>query len=270
MIIAAQPTVEVVTAGTDWPAIVAAIVTGLVAIIGIGGTAWQAKRGREAATADLNASLTAATTNQNANIKAAAENTARTLDAALGERIWERRARAYEQSIGALLYRQYRRREDQAQLNGPPRPPAAWQERLSLERSHLFSHLFAENVSAPERPFFDRYPGGWFEVEGALLAYATPKVITALNAAREADDAARNALADCWQLLPERDFVVRVLPEDSDASPEEAPTPDANAQAKLEKAAKALESAFEEADRKDDDLINAIRGELDAKPSQPN
>jgi hypothetical protein len=52
-VIAVQPTVEVVTAGTDWAAIAAAIVTGLAAVIGIAGTAWQAARARAAATADL-------------------------------------------------------------------------------------------------------------------------------------------------------------------------------------------------------------------------
>jgi predicted negative regulator of RcsB-dependent stress response len=74
VIIATQPTVEVVTAGTDWAAIVAAIVTGMAAIFGIAGTAWQASRARQAATADLKTSIDAATSNQQANIEAAAEN----------------------------------------------------------------------------------------------------------------------------------------------------------------------------------------------------
>jgi hypothetical protein len=67
VVIAAQPTVEVVTAGTDWAAIVAAIVTGLAAIIGIAGTAWQAGRARQAATADLKTSIDAATINLRAS-----------------------------------------------------------------------------------------------------------------------------------------------------------------------------------------------------------
>jgi hypothetical protein len=72
--IATQPTVEVVTAGTDWAAIIAAIVTGLAAILGIVGTAWQAGRARAAATADLRTSIDAAAVNQQANIEAAAGN----------------------------------------------------------------------------------------------------------------------------------------------------------------------------------------------------
>jgi hypothetical protein len=63
VVTAVQPTVEVVTTGTDWPAIVAAIVTGLAAIIGIAGTAWQAARGRRAAAADLKTSIDAAAKN---------------------------------------------------------------------------------------------------------------------------------------------------------------------------------------------------------------
>ena len=54
------PVIDVVTKGTDWPAIIAAIVTGVAAVLGIGGTAWQAKRGREAASGDLQAGIGAA------------------------------------------------------------------------------------------------------------------------------------------------------------------------------------------------------------------
>ena len=50
-----SPTIQIVTAGTDWPAIVSAIVTGAAAIAGIGGTAWQAARGRQASLADRRA-----------------------------------------------------------------------------------------------------------------------------------------------------------------------------------------------------------------------
>ena len=37
----------VLSGGTDWPAIVAAISTGVVGVAGIIGTAWQSKRGRD-------------------------------------------------------------------------------------------------------------------------------------------------------------------------------------------------------------------------------
>ncbi len=70
VIIAGQPSVQVVTAGTDWPAIIAAIVTGLAAVIGIAGTAWQAGRARQAASADLKTSMQATTENLGASIEA--------------------------------------------------------------------------------------------------------------------------------------------------------------------------------------------------------
>jgi hypothetical protein len=47
-----SPTIQIVTVGTDWPAIVSAVVTGTAAIAGIGGTAWQAARGRQASLED--------------------------------------------------------------------------------------------------------------------------------------------------------------------------------------------------------------------------
>lgn len=63
MIDASSSIVQVVTAGTDWAAIVAAIVTAVAAVAGIWGTAWQAKRGRAAASADLDKSLNKTTEN---------------------------------------------------------------------------------------------------------------------------------------------------------------------------------------------------------------
>ncbi len=190
----------------------------------------------------------------------ATDNTGRALDAARDERIWDRRARAYEQSVAALLYRRQQRRQELAELAAPP---AARQSPLRL---HYYAQ-WQQDVSLPDRPFFDRYPRGWFEVEGTLLAYASPKVITALDAARQADDAARIALGRCRELSGKK-IALNDPSEDSDASPEEAQKPDANAQEELEAAGKALQSALGEAEQKDNDLIDAIRDDLDAKPSQ--
>jgi hypothetical protein len=58
------------TTGTDWPAIVAAISTGVVGLAGIGGTLWQGKRAREAQTADLKGSLDATAKNLRLGINA--------------------------------------------------------------------------------------------------------------------------------------------------------------------------------------------------------
>lgn len=67
---AISPVVQVVTGGTDWPAIVAAISTGVVGLAGIGGTFWQGKRARETASSDLKVSLDATTTNLDRSIDA--------------------------------------------------------------------------------------------------------------------------------------------------------------------------------------------------------
>ena len=196
--------------------------------------------------------------------QAATGNTTRALDAARDERIWDRRARAYEQSIAALLYRRQRRRMEQAQLHGTPMLAYA-QVGPPVLGNRL---LFQENVSLPDQPYFDRYPPrGWFEVEGTLLAYATPKVIMALDAARHADDAARIAFDCCWELQPVEDIVRGASPRDPGAAPE-ALKPDANAEAELRAAQEALKCALEDAEQKDKDLINAIRDDLAAKPSQ--
>jgi hypothetical protein len=70
VLVATSPTVEVVTAGTDWAAIAAAIATGIAASIGIFGTAWQASHARQAATADLEKSINAAAQNLHASNEA--------------------------------------------------------------------------------------------------------------------------------------------------------------------------------------------------------
>lgn len=66
----AVPTVEVITAPTDWAAVVSAAVTGVAAIAGIAGTSWlaasarkEAASAREAASRDLQASIKAAADN---------------------------------------------------------------------------------------------------------------------------------------------------------------------------------------------------------------
>jgi hypothetical protein len=87
ILLAVPPVIDVVT-GTDWPAIITGIATGLAALAGIGGTAYLAHRAsndarknlkaasdeaqanREAASADLQASLQAAAAQLAASINA--------------------------------------------------------------------------------------------------------------------------------------------------------------------------------------------------------
>jgi hypothetical protein len=57
--VAISPDVQVVTTGTDWPAIIAAITTGVVGVAGILATYWQGKRGQEAASKNLSTTINA-------------------------------------------------------------------------------------------------------------------------------------------------------------------------------------------------------------------
>jgi hypothetical protein len=62
----------VTSSGTDWSAVVAPLVTGVVGLAGIIGTAWQGKRGREIQSKNLQDSMAAAADNLRLTI--AAEN----------------------------------------------------------------------------------------------------------------------------------------------------------------------------------------------------
>jgi hypothetical protein len=65
-VITANPPVEVITAGTDWPA----IWTGIVGVVGIAASYFQNKSARKAASDDLTSSLTATTQNLTTSIGA--------------------------------------------------------------------------------------------------------------------------------------------------------------------------------------------------------
>ena len=62
--------IQVVNGGTDWVAIAGAGATVVAAVGGIWGTAWQARRAREATTGDLKTSLDATTENLRLSINA--------------------------------------------------------------------------------------------------------------------------------------------------------------------------------------------------------
>jgi hypothetical protein len=62
--------IEVVSSGVDWAGIAAAGATVVAAIGGIWGTSWQARRAREAATADLQKSIASAAENLRVSVSA--------------------------------------------------------------------------------------------------------------------------------------------------------------------------------------------------------
>jgi hypothetical protein len=92
---ATQPAVQVVTAGTDW----AAIAAGVLGLAGIIGTYWQGKRGREAASTDLKASLAAEAANLLAGIQAEDMRAER----AVKQRIYAACQASFLEMIGAVL-----------------------------------------------------------------------------------------------------------------------------------------------------------------------
>jgi hypothetical protein len=86
-----SPIIQVITTGTDWPAIAAAGATAVAAVAGIWGTAWQARRAREAASHDLRQ-----------NIEATAENLRRGIDAENKRALIAERRRLYAEFLASV------------------------------------------------------------------------------------------------------------------------------------------------------------------------
>jgi hypothetical protein len=96
-------------------------------------------------------------------VEAGAKANRATLAAAREERLWDKRAAAYEENLTGLLYRQAKRQHDLREFQ--------WDE-------HSEQRL---------KKFFDSYdPPGWFEAQGRLVAYAADDVLDASEAARRA------------------------------------------------------------------------------------
>jgi hypothetical protein len=105
-----------------------------------------------------------------ASYRTAVRTTRMALDAARGDRRWDKKAAAY---LDAIAYLSDRRAKRQGYLN--PR-------RLTREDEESLDKYFA-SYSAPR----------WFDMSAALLAFATREVLDALLAANTADSKARRA-----------------------------------------------------------------------------
>src|ERR1019366_1310979 len=86
------------------------------------------------------------------------------LDAARGDRLWDKQAATYEETLAALLYRAGRRRDQVT--------TARWTE---------------EPVDAAKEFFASYDPPGWFQTQGRLLAYASDRVLASYREAEDAD-----------------------------------------------------------------------------------
>lgn len=135
------------------PTIAAAWITGGVGALGIVGTV---------VTSVVGSRNTKRATE--ATIAASAAATAATLAAAREERLWEKRAAAYEETIAELRLRMLKRGQHLTQNDQD------WEQKL--------------------RDFFFRYEPGDLQVAARLTAYASDKVLEAHKAALEAHIAA--------------------------------------------------------------------------------
>jgi hypothetical protein len=200
------------------PVITAALIGGGAAIISGGWTALVA----------VTTTRNARRTNQ-ATIDAAAENTARALDAAREERIWEKRAEAYLDAMRFVRHRQEARENATRTI----RYDDATEERI---RESL------ANFRLPESR----------DVELRLLAYASQQVIDAVEASGQAHQQIERAYQD-WTEATGRAKSGGLSASDA---------------AQAIEARTAVRQALKEADSKDEALLVAIREDLHSRPSQ--
>ncbi len=179
--------------------------------------------------------VVAVTTNRNARrtnqatLDAAAENTARALDAAREERLWDKRAEAYVDALYVVRHRQERRSDAMRTIRFDQATEAAHQEWLA-------------SFKLPDEP----------GVEMRLLAYASELVLVAARTAGAANAKAEQAYLH-WKSLTEE---------------ARQNAPDAPAADQAIAAQRAIQPTVDEAIAADEALLAAIRADLHSRPSQ--
>jgi hypothetical protein len=172
---------------------------------------------------------------RNATTKTVAAGTASTtatLAAAREERLWERQAAAYEETIAALLHRQMKRQHE------------------------LRMYRLTEDAEQQLKDFFASYePPGWFQAQARLLAYASDDVRDAFEATRRADGEVR-VRCDRWMAMSEQARLAV-----ASGRPNAAPEGSVMVQARRD-----VNPALEEAEAKDEAVIKLIRDKLRSKP----
>jgi hypothetical protein len=197
--------------------IMAACISGGVGAVGIlstAVTAWIGSRNTRWAT--------------ERTIDAGAAANRATLTAAREERLWERRAAAYEEALADVLHRQ-------------------------LKREHDLSRYQWDDASEQEaKEMFDAYGPPGFDAQGRLVAYGSDAVHAAFYDAACAD-------SKLWAALVVHRVALRnAIPPTQDTSQPDG-DPALHAEKKLEAALEAADSAYEA-------LIKAIRDELRSRP----
>ena len=161
-------------------------------------------------------------------IQAGIENTIRVLNGARDDRIWDKRAEAYVDAL-RYLHRTQTQRQDMAHTG---RYVHEAEQQLEEWRVGL---LTTE----------------WQEIQARLVAYASQPVLEALQASEYAIGWFRDRFQN-WKWM--RDNV--------DTDPEGPTASD------VRSADEAIRQAMEEASRRDEALLEAIRAELHSRPSQ--
>jgi hypothetical protein len=202
------------------PTITAACIGGAAAIVSGGWTALVA----------VMTSRNARQTNQ-ATLNAAAENTARALDAARDDRLWDKRAEAYVDALYVIRHRQERRKD----------AIRAMRFQVDQETENHREEWLA-SINPPDE----------VGMEMRLLAYATEPVLDAARATGEASVNVENAY-QAWALLRDQ---------------RQSGGPGALSGGNLSEANQAVQAALAKSDAADEALLSAIRADLLLRPSQ--
>ena len=149
-----------------------------------------------------------------------------------GHRLWEKRAVTYQEALRALVQRKYER------------------------RAVLYDGWMEKEAQSRLQAILDKYDQGrWFDVTAANLAYATDRVLDAMDAATEADRKVRDANAKWRNLMDQHQHA---------DPPQQMALVTAIKRARL-----ATQAALDECNARDDDLIELVRNELRAERYLP-
>jgi hypothetical protein len=199
--------------------IVAALISGGVGAIGIVGTVVTSVVGSKNTREATGRTVEAGTAQNRATLIAARE-----------DRLWERRAAAYEEALTGLLHRQAKR--------------------------HFDTRQFRTSDEQQMKEFYESYQlPGVFETESRLVAYASDSVMKAYRATRGAHAAVVVAYSHRAALQESNRLAGQTGRQEGAASPEI-----------MTDAQRKLDIALREADAADDTLIEVIRDELRSKP----
>lgn len=203
------------------PQIAAALISGGVGAIGIVGTVVTSVVGSKNTRQATARTVEAGTAANRATLIAGRE-----------DRLWERRAAAYEEALTSLLHRQAKRHFD------------------------LRDYRVTAEIEQNMNDFYEGYElPGLFETEGRLVAYASNPVIKAYRATRSAHAAVQVAQSHRTALQVSNRLAAQTARPEGAASGEI-----------MTDAQRKLSSALREADAADETLIEIIRTELRSRP----